>query len=132
MKQQLDELEQLKEANSKAEADKIKAQDLDQGKNLMDVEKAGSEGPLKDRELNLLKWMNTEEQNSSEAKHLRNGSRQNKRKRRLTNLLRGGKKLSSGSSQGHHMTTSQLRSSISQQQWKNQTRFGESSRSTKW
>ena len=57
MQQQLEELEELKEADAKAEADKIREKDLEQGKNLreddMNLEEAGPESSLKDNELNL-------------------------------------------------------------------------------
>ena len=55
--QHLEELKELKEANAKAEGDKIRENDLERRKTLgeddTDVEEAGSEESLKDRELNL-------------------------------------------------------------------------------
>ena len=46
MQEQLEELKELTEANAKAEAVKIKDNDLEQGKNDMDVGEAGSEERL--------------------------------------------------------------------------------------
>ena len=57
IQQQLEELKELKEAKAKAEDDKVREKDLERRKTLgeddTDVEEAGSEESLKDRELNL-------------------------------------------------------------------------------